>query len=409
MSRCFSKALGVLILLGVLVPSPVVAQVTITPYLWDVDYVNPATVNAPDLVARLQTEVQKILDTGRPGGTYGGLSVLQYNHHDQGSTSGGEQYWTLVKPGRIIETLALAYPYLTAGQKTSARAYVQAELASSTFQPWASSQLSPTSGNKREFFPITTRTYISYASFPTYTPTCEQMYGLWRWGWAIGGDWSDLTSYQTAIRSWYTSISGTCGFYGGMGAHIAKARLESSTIWNNSTNQTTATSSLQTAMNNGTTFSTVETIVSNGSTGLWRFQYLDSRKQNGQYLGWVFLGLSPEVGRYIASTGENITAALTRHADGKTKYPLWWVRQAGYDNGMSGVGANIEASGLSHETIGMIAPLERYAIGASAATLRAYTRSGPVCIGDPYWIELLVYAIEATGTLTWVDTRSGHP
>lgn len=410
--RRFSNALILavgLILLG----TPVAAQVTITPYLWEFAYVDPTTTNAPDLVARLQTEIQRLLDAGRPGGTFGGLSPVEYTHNDQGSTPGGEQYWLFTRPGREIVTLAYAYPYMTAGQKTSARAYVQALLASSTFQPFASGQLTPAQGNRREFYPMVTRPIIAY-SMPTYLPDCEQMYGLWLWGWQIGGDWSDLASYQATIRSRYTTIASTCNYYGGMGAHIAKARLESSTIWNNATNQTTATTNLQNAMNAGLTFSTTEGLVSNSSTGLWRFQYApggtpDTRKQNGQYLGWVFLGTSPEVARYISASGSNITDALTRHAAGKAKYPAWFVRQAGYDNGMACLGSNCEGSGLSPETIGMIAPLERFTIGASAATMRSYTKSGPVCIGDSYWIEMLVWAIESTGTLTWVDTRSGHP
>ncbi len=385
---------------------------TITPYLWEFPYVNATTViasgNATTMIARLCVEVQKTLTLGP------GLSIVQFDHHDRVHD---EQYWLYVKPGRDIATMAWAYPYCPALQ-TQMRNYVQAVLASSTFQPWAG-QVAPTSGTKRELFPISTRTWSDslYSNFPSYTPACEQMYGLWLWGWQIGGNWSDLTPYQAAIRSWYTSIASTCGLYGGMGAHIAKARLESSTIWNNSGNQTTATNNLQTAMTNGLNFANTELLVANclpaGSTGLWRFEYCkldgsqDTRKQNGQYLGWMFYGIAPEVARYIAT--ENITAALTRHAAGKTKYPLWYVRQSGYDNGMAGVGADIEGSGISPEVICMIAPMERYAIGASAATMALYTRSGPYSVMDSCWMELLVSAIESNGSMSWVDTRSGHP
>jgi hypothetical protein len=346
------------------------------------------------------------------------LSIVQFDHHDRAHD---EQYWLYVKPGRIITTLAWAYPYMTSAQKTSARAYVQAELASATFQPWAG-QLQPSNGALRELFPISTRTWSTspYGSFPTYTPSCEQMYGLWLWGWQTGF-YSDLTAGQSAIRTWYTSIASTCNFYGGMGAHIAKARLESAAVWNNSANQTTATNNLQTAMDNGTTFTTAENIVAGFPNGLWRFEYVylsdpdgagplvagspDTRKQGGQYLGWPFIGLAPEVGRYISAGGENITAALTRNSAGKTKYPLWFVRQAGYDNGQAGVGQDIEGSGISPENIGMIAPMERYAAGATSAQMEKYTRSGPYCIGDSYWMELLVWAIEAKGTLVWTDVR----
>jgi hypothetical protein len=55
-------------------------------------------------------------------------------------------------------------------------------------------------------------------------------------------------------------------------------------------------------------------------------------------------------------------------------------------------------------------PIERWVVGASAATLKDYVRSGPICIGDSYWLESLVQAIEASGSLAWVDVRNaGSP
>jgi hypothetical protein len=36
-------------------------------------------------------------------------------------------------------------------------------------------------------------------------------------------------------------------------------------------------------------------------------------------------------------------------------------------------------------------------------------RSGPICVGDSYWLESLVQAIEATGTVVWADVRVAVP
>lgn len=402
-SRCSSRIDGVasfLLLLGSLgCPTGAQAQVTITNYLWQFAYVAQSSTNAPALVARLQAEIQKVLTVGP------GLGVAQYTHNDQGQSAGGEQYWIYAKPGRIDTTLCWAYPYLTPTQQTAVRAYVTADYASATYAPWQG-QLAPATVQNREFFPIATRTFTSYAGFPTYPPTLEQLYGIWLCGWQFGADWSFITGgQQTSIRSWYTTVAAQGGLYGQMGGHIAKARLEH--VWGNGGNEATATANLQSAMNTGLTFATVEGLVSNGATGYWRFQYLDSGKQNGQYLGWMFLGLAPEIGRYIADL--NIVAALTRHAAGKAKYPLWWMRQAGYESSLAGLGSNIEGTGLSPEILGMIAPLERYTLGTSSTQLQRYASSGPVCIGDSAWLELLVYAIESTGTLQWIDVRNGHP
>ena len=57
----------------------------------------------------------------------------------------------------------------------------------------------------------------------------------------------------------------------------------------------------------------------------------------------------------------------------------------------------------------MIAPLERWLVQADAATLRSYTRSVPTGKGDCYWLEMLVQAIEAHGSLEWADVRKVHP
>ena len=55
----------------------------------------------------------------------------------------------------------------------------------------------------------------------------------------------------------------------------------------------------------------------------------------------------------------------------------------------------------------MMAPVERWVVGTSATALRDQMRSGPTAIGDCYWLEALVQAIEATGTTTWTDVRTG--
>ena len=45
-------------------------------------------------------------------------------------------------------------------------------------------------------------------------------------------------------------------------------------------------------------------------------------------------------------------------------------------------------------------------VQASPETLARYTRSAPICVGDCYWLEALVHAIEASGNTRWADVRS---
>ncbi len=391
----FNKAL-IVVLLACL-PTVAEAQVTVTQVWTEFPWVSPSTTAAATLKLRLQAEVQRVLNTGQ------NLLPCQQFHGDVPTL---DFYWTDLDPGRMVEAMAWAYPYLTTAQKTAVTGWVTNELGSTNFAPW-SSQLSPTTagGTRREMFPMTRVQYTTTMSIPTTMPLLHTLYGLWLWGWRTGGNWSLITTYQTQIRSIYTSRSSQGNIYGTMSGHIAKARLEQ--LWGNTTNRDAAIALLSTAMTDGTTFTTMDT----RAQAYWAYQYADSRKSGSQYLGWMFLHTSPEIARYISSAGQNITAALARHAAGKAAYPLWWLREAPYSNGQTGFvqPANTEASGMSDELFEMIEPLEMYALNVGATTMDRYLRSAPGCIGDPAWIAGAAHAIEATGTRTWVDVRNGYP
>jgi hypothetical protein len=52
-----------------------------------------------------------------------------------------------------------------------------------------------------------------------------------------------------------------------------------------------------------------------------------------------------------------------------------------------------------------IVPMERWVAGASPEALASYTRSAPICLGDCYWLEALVHAIEASGRTEWLEVQ----
>src|SRR5262249_52501641 len=130
----------------------------------------------------------------------------------------------------------------------------------------------------------------------------------------------------------------------------------------------------------------------------------DSRMVGSTYRGWIFLNLTPELGRYLHDNVQSAT--LTRHNSGKATFPFWWVLQANYFN-RSWTGD--EGTGLVPDVIGMLAPVERWVVQASSSTLRSQVKSSPTGLGDCYWLEALVQAIEAHGTYTWTDVRSAPP
>jgi hypothetical protein len=380
--RAHSSLLGAVVL-GILACGVASAQ-TVDPtiYAWQFPVVSGA--NAPDMVVRLQEEVQKVLDAGR-------LTPQRAYMADQGSF---EEYWQYMQPGRIITTLAWAYPYLTPAQQASAKSYVAAELASATHAPWAASPMSPSvAGTRRELSPLNRVTMFTPA-FATTQPSVHTIYGLWLYGWRTG-DWALIQGYWTTIKSMYSARGGQGDIYGTMGAHVAMARLADK--FGDTATRTTAVNNLQTQLNGGLILATVESRV---SSKYWPEMYT-SRRVNGLYQGWLFLNMSPEIGRYL---NDNVRAAtLAKNDSGKAKYPLWWLRRSPYFTRWTGD----EGIGVPTEMLGMVIPVERWVVQASASTFKDYMRSGPTAIGDSYWMEALVQSIEATGTLTWTDVRAG--
>jgi len=105
------------------------------------------------------------------------------------------------------------------------------------------------------------------------------------------------------------------------------------------------------------------------------------------------------VGRYLADHVQE--PVLERHREGLKMYPLFWLREVPYNSRWTGD----EGLGIPTELMGMIVPVERWVANASPDTLKLYTRSAPICIGDCYWIEGLINAIEATGKTEWIEVR----
>jgi hypothetical protein len=356
--------------------------VDITPYAWQFPVVTGA--NASDMVGRLQEEIQKVLNAGR-------LTPQRAYYADVGT---GEEYWQYMQPGRIITTLAWAYPYLTPAQQTSVKSYVAGELADATHAPWAASPMPVTSGTtRRELSPLNRVTFFT-PGFATNQPSVHTIYGLWLYGWRTG-DWALIQGYWSTIKSMYSARSAQGDIYGTMGAHVAMARLADK--FGDSATRTTALSNLQTQLISGLTLSNIESRV---SSKYWPEMYT-SRRAPGVYQGWMFLNLSPEVGRYLH---DNVSAAtLARNTSGKSQYPLWWLRIPSYFTRWTGD----EGIGIPTEMMGMVMPVERWVAQTGASALADYMRSGPTAIGDCYWLESLVLAIEATGSTAWTDVRTG--
>ena len=352
-------------------------------YLWQTWRTTNVPVSASNLVTELRAEVQKVLDAGP-------LAPVRTVYADLEQ----DPYFMYWQGGRIITTLAMAWPHLSAPQQDAVRTYVSSELNDAQRAPWtAKGFIPPGSGARRELHTFhEPRGWERYwQMWGSKKPTMGSFYGLWLYA-DRSGDWNVIKAHYQQITELYLRKAAQCDLYGTMGAHIAMARI--ARHQEDIPMMSLAASNAAAAFQIGTNFTAVET----AAQKYWKERY-EPRQRGRVYQGWMFLDLCPEVGRYLAEQVKD--AALARHWEGLKKYPLFWLREVPYDSRWTGD----EGLGIPTELMGMIVPMERWVAGASPETLARYTRSSPICLGDCYWLETLIHAIEGSGKTEWADVR----
>ncbi len=367
--------------------------VDVARYAWETPAASGVT-GADDLQTELQEEVQKVLDAGH-------LAPINVHYADASPVGYGETYFLYLEPGRIVTTLAAAYPYLTAAQQAAAKTYVRAELADSRFAPWGSYPMAKDVGARRELHPMD-RIWGLPIDWGMKRPSVHTIYGLWLYGYRTG-DWSAVQPRWSDIKSMYSARLGQADLYGTMSAHIAMVRLAAR--FGDGAAQASAYANLTSALQAGLDFAAVENNVWN-KTPYWDSPYREfytGRDDGLVYRGFQFLNLSGEMARYL---GENLRdTVLARHNTGAAYFPRWWMIQAPYFTRLTGD----EGIGQTSELFSMRMPVERYLLATEARTLRTYMSSAPTGLGDCYWLEALVLTIEAHGSLSWVDVRTAPP
>lgn len=359
-------------------------------------------------VASLRTELLAQVDDVLAAGN---LTPWRVNHADEHT----EAYFVYLEPGRIVTTLAWAYPHLDAARQAAVKRYVHAQLQSETFAPWNPGRLpADVAGTRREFHPLN-RVGNWTPNWQASRPTIQSLYGVWLWAYRAG-DFAAIGPHWDRIRACYAAKLAQGDIYSTMNAHVAMVRLAAAfqdaeagrSAWLNLSNHLQMglafsgdpTIHTDEARMSQVEKNTVRLYAKNNNGGLYW------RKQDGSiYRGMMFHGVSPEIGRYLA---ENVRAeTLRRHADGTSRFPLWWMLDAPYFQrdytGDEGVGL------VQPEMMGMIFPIERWVVGAEAATLAGYMASAPSCRGDCIWLESLVQTIEAHGQTEWRDVRNPQP
>ena len=177
-------------------------------YLWETCRTSDIPPAASNLVAELDREVQKILDAGP-------LAPLRTVYADLEQ----DPYFMYWQGGRIINTLAMAWPFLTTLQQEAVQGYVRRELDDDQRSPWTSKGfIPPESGARREL-----HTFHEARGWDRYwqmwgnkKPTAGAFYGLWLYA-DRSGDWETIQQHYSQIKDVYLRRSGQCGLYGTMG------------------------------------------------------------------------------------------------------------------------------------------------------------------------------------------------
>ena len=372
---------------------------------WQHPQVQGSTQAAGPLIDDLRHEIQQILD--RPS-----LAPMQLNYGD----IEGNGYTIFNEPGRILLTLAWAYPHLSTAQQSTVRSYATNEIAQTTRMPWGGTYswdnyfIPRTNGAPREHHPRD-RNWNTIAAFGSKRPTLFVLYGFWLYGHRTG-DWAPVTNvYDQLANTYFNRINqpGQGTLYGTLGAHIGMARLAAKV--GDTATRDEAITNLHAALEQALDFTAIDHAAGATPADRWNTPYgnegyweLQTELGGTAYRGWPFLHLTPEAGRFIA---DRVPAALARHQQGLALYGFPWISKNSYY--IRYFMGDSEGTGLTPEYLGMFVPMERWALGATPSQLSEWVRSGPSGIGDCYWIESLVQAIESCGTVTWTDLRSNHP
>ncbi|MCX6268858.1 MAG: T9SS type A sorting domain-containing protein [Bacteroidetes bacterium] len=383
--------LTLFILISLFAGLTVKSQVNVSKYLWEYPLQHNLSVNT-ELRDKLRREMQAVIDSGslffRP---------VTCRYSDQVY----ESYFLYQEPGRILQTVAMAWPYLTGGQQSLLHEMVPLLFASTIHAPWAHNPVNRDTGIRREFY-AADKIWGLNSGFGNYRPCIQNVYSVWLYLYRTG-DTTAVEPWYNSIKTFYNTRTGEGidpgNLYGSMSAHIGMARL--ARIFNDPGQVDAATLRLTAFLNNGLDIHYADSMAFYGKQG-WNAPYANEYDPRSDYLGYrgyIFLNLSPELGRYLRDMV--YTAVVQRHNEGLSRFPLWWLRQSPYFTRWTGD----EGIGIPSEMFGMIMPVERWVIQKKSAALNAFMQSAPIGIADCYWLEALVLAMESDATDEWVDTR----
>jgi uncharacterized repeat protein (TIGR01451 family) len=353
-------------------------------YVWD-EPIRPVAYTDPTLVARLEEEIQAIVNAGHMApffierGFTSGYGIPGDSAHPEDGLvkfgPAGNVYW--FDPGELIYTLSMAYPYLSSGLKSQVRSYLQAEMARYPPLeplPYPGSSTWLVDGVRRERYSMT----VEVNCWPPPAPPLSTLYALWTYADATG-DWDYLESHWPQIKALFDSRKGNVDSYTAISGAIGYARIAAHLGHPEEAQE--GENVAVAGMTAGQDFAAfLETA---------NARYPDPRGRTTGLRAPVFFGLVPELGHYLRDTNEDsATAYLDALIDYYDGQYLWYLTRRGAQDGLE------ESSFHGPELAWSAFLAKAYIQGTDRAELLRYL-DRPWGLGDLYYLQKLVAAIEA--------------
>jgi hypothetical protein len=366
MQRKTSSVLSVLAVVAAIIPALSADFNDIIQQTRRVENLSP---EANKLVSRLEFEVTKILKAGH-------LMPFRVQYGE------GRPRNLYAEPWMMMLTLARAYPHLAKQSQSAITAYLHQE--TQLHPPWSKTALGPT-GSYRQGDP---KGVPELGLPPKYKPTGTMLYALWLYG-HHSGDWSELKSQWKNLQGIYTELTANPPTYELISGAIAMSRM-ARTFGDEPMHQRFAAEAVK-LMQAGRDFETFRRNAHLAYSGKPNWY----RGSDG--IAFALFYLTPEVARCI-NEQPDLKRAMEGYADQAVAvWPLWWIAQAPIGDG----GYFDEGACAGPETRMMLFNYFACVRQKPAKELSPLVDAPDALIGDCYYLQNLVTAIEAWGRSNW--------
>lgn len=324
---------------------------------------------ANKLISRLEAEVSKIIKAGH-------LMPFRVQYGE------GRPRNVYAEPWIMMLTLARAHPHVAKETQSAIKAYLRQE--TQLHPPWSNTALGPM-GAYRQGDP---QGVPELGLPPQYKPTGTMLYAFWLYA-HHSGDWSEMKSQWKNLQGVYAELATSPPTYELISGAIAMSRM--ARALGDEPMQRQFTTEAVKLMQAGTSFETFRRNAHLAYSGKpdW------FRGSDG--VAFALFYLTPEVARYI-NEQPDLKRAMERYVDQAVAvWPLWWMAQAPVGDG----GYFDEGSCAGPETRMMFFNYFAWVRQKPAKELRLLVDVPDALIGDCYYLQNLVTAIESLGQSRW--------